>query len=596
MSDLSYEALLKNQQERKDIWGFLVVGLIGLSLAVAGWQKLRFGLSFIDEGMYLTDGWRLANGDNLFPDANRFAASFYHVFLSWVFYVLPDAGVLSIRKVQFFLNLLAISTLLYVALRDEKPKNMLIPLLVSTPFLYLGLDPTGMGTSLNYYTITSFFFLLHMATVIAYVKTTDERSQVLLALLAGLTITAAGISYLAVGAAGVLFLLLPLITGRQLTRKILVAYLLPALLYPLLIYPNFEMHWQALQATLAGRINNEFVRPYTIPHLLHAAFFVGVGAFVSTIRDRGAFYLCAMGLMAALAISLETRGLKLLPLFWNGWFKAPGLVASINAVAATAAVIYLIRQKRSEKKPNRTIPLIMLVGFLLYASLFALTSSLGILLMLSSSVILWIALGMMVGMQLGQGKALALTLAFAIPCASALIEADYKFTYFDKSPDQLDTQITEGPAVGIQTNEVTAFIESTIRRAVAQHTDANDLILSFDQTPMVYFLSKRRPAVDHSWIGITGGSEKEAKEAIQKMIVSDRLPKLALHWQNKFLWVPTTEELDTFALSSFSPSLERPILEFVQSNMTRIATINIGEFPMVEIFKMDAYVSEQPKS
>lgn len=585
MSDLSYEALLKSQEESRHGWAFFITAVLALSLAVAGWGKLRFGLSFIDEGMYLTDGWRLAHGDRLFPDANRFAASFYHLFSSWVFHLIPDAGVLTIRRVQYFLNLFAIATLLCVFLKGQKPAQMYGPLLASTPFLYLGLDPTGMGTSLNYYTITSFFFLLHLAAVVAYGKEMEHRKRTLLAFLAGVLIAAAGISYLAAGAAGILFLLLPILRRARVPKRDLAAYLLPALLYPLTIYPNFEMHWQALSALFSVRSETELFFPYTIPHLIHGAIFVGAGLLLTRIKSQRAFFVGAVGLGALLSASLYTRGFSLLPLFWNGWFKIPGMVATLNAVAAIVALLLIT--KNAVKEPlERTLPAtVLILGFLLYASFFALTSSLGVLLMLSSSVALWIGVSWLLCYHLGPAKGMALAIAFMLPSSAFLLRADYQFTYFDKAPSQLDTVIQDGPAAGIQTNSVNAFIEGTIRKAVATNTDEGDLILSFDQTPMVYFLGRRRPAVDHSWIGITGGNEENAKNAIQKMIVANRIPKLALHWQNKFLWIPLDEQFKNFTLSGFSASTERPILAYVRSNMTRVATINIGELPMVEIYK-----------
>ena len=585
MNDLSYEALLKSQEESKHGWAFFIAAVLALSLAIAGWGKLRFGLSFIDEGMYLTDGWRLAHGDTLFPDANRFAASFYHLFSSWIFHLLPDAGVLTIRRVQYFLNLFAIASLLYVFLKGQKPTQMYGPLLAATPFLYLGLDPTGMGTSLNYYTITSFFFLLHLVAVVAYGKEPEAIRRTLLAFLAGILIAAAGISYLAAGAAGILFLLLPILRRAPLPKRDLVAYLLPALLYPLTIYPNFEMHWQALSALLSVRSETALFFPYTAPHLVHGAIFVAAGLLFTRIKSQRVFLAGALGLGGALSASLYTRGFSFLPLFWNGWFKIPGMVATLNAVAALVAVVFILRA--ALKKPlEQTLPAATLIlGYLIYASVFALTSSLGVLLMLSSSLALWVGLSSVLSSHLGTTRGLALALAFMVPSGAFLLRADYQFTYFDKSPSQLDTVIQDGPAAGIQTNAVNAFIEATIRKAVSANSQPSDLILSFDQTPMVYFLTQRRPSVDHSWIGITGGDEVSAKDAIQKMIVGNRLPKLALHWQNKFLWIPLDEQFSDFTLSGFAESAEKPILAFVRANMMRVATINIGELPMVEIYK-----------
>lgn len=592
MSELSYDAMLKAQEESRQGRGFFLIALLALCLAVAGWGKLRFGLSFIDEGMYLTDGWRLANGDRLFPDANRFAASFYHVFSSWVFYLIPDAGVLTVRRVQFFLNLFAIGILLYTFLQGERAERMYVPLLAATPFLYLGLDPTGMGTSLNYYTITSFFFILHLAAVVAYWKSHRAQIRTLLALLAGVFVAATGISYLAAGAAGLLFLILPYFAGKPLPGRDLAAYLFPAILYPITIFPNFETHWQAMNALLSVRGEAPLLLPYTVPHLIHGAIFVSLGLLVTQLKHKTTFFAGAALLTMLLSLSLHTRGFDLLPLFWNGWFKIPGMIATMNCAAAVAALAFFVRNRLSAPQEEQLPAAALIVGYFIYAILFSLTSSLGVLLMLSGSVALWVGISWLLCDRLGVTKGLTLTMAFLAPSSAFLLRADYQFTYFDKTPNQLNTVIQDGPAAGIQTNEINAFIERTIRQAVGLNSEPGDLILSFDQTPMVYFLTRRRPAVDHSWIGITGGDERSAKDAIQKMIVSDRLPKLALHWQNKFLWLPIDEQFSDFALSGFAPSTEAPVLAYVRSNMTQVATINIGELPMVEIYQ-DQHRKEQ---
>ncbi len=75
-------------------------------MAVLGWYKLRFGFSFIDEGMYMTDSWRLAMGDRLFPDTFVSVVRLYVLFNETVFKWWLEASLIGFRQIQFCLSLL----------------------------------------------------------------------------------------------------------------------------------------------------------------------------------------------------------------------------------------------------------------------------------------------------------------------------------------------------------------------------------------------------------------------------------------------------------------------------------------------------------
>lgn len=578
--------MLKEHRATADTWLLLGLATIAAACAAGGWSKLQYGLSFIDEGMYLTDSWRLANGDNLFPDANRFAASFYHVILSPIFSLFPNAGVLAIRKIQFFLNLIAISLFLAILLKGTDLKQAKGTLFASSPFLYLGLDPTGMGTSLNYYTITSFFFILHIASAIAYTKHAGTSLRTGFAILSGIFIALAGISYLAIGMAGLVFLIALFAVNTRTAKRDALAFILPALLYPILIYPNFEDHWLAITETLKSRSQSAAVmNSYTLPHILHGAVFALFGVVIARLRSFENFLSASFFLAITLLLSYRTGGFDFLPPFWNGWFKIPGMVATLNFSVAIVTLAFIAINISREGTRKNLEAAIVILGYFIYAMAFAATSSLGVLLMLSSSAVLWIGTTHLLCQHMGNARGIILALAYIIPSSVYLMHADYQFTYFDKPPSQLNYIIQEGPARGIKTNEVNGYIEKAIREIASDNSKKSDFILSFDQTPMAYFLTKRRPAVDHSWIGITGGNEQLAKESLQKMILTERLPTLAFHWRNKILWLPQGEDLTNPILSSISESSERPFLSFVRSNMDLVGNIEINEQSVIEIYK-----------
>ena len=95
-----------------------------LTLGVLGWAKLKYGFNFIDEGMYMTDGWRLASGDRLFPDASVSAILPYALFNAAIFKVFPDTTLLTFRGIRFWcamfsmiaLNNIMVSFLTFIGL------------------------------------------------------------------------------------------------------------------------------------------------------------------------------------------------------------------------------------------------------------------------------------------------------------------------------------------------------------------------------------------------------------------------------------------------------------------------------------------------
>ena len=92
---------------------FSVSLVLFVALAVWGWLKLPYGMSFIDEGMYMTDGWRLSVGDRLFPDSSTSVVNLYVVFNAAIFQIFPDVTLLEFRKIQYWLSLTAIVVLIY---------------------------------------------------------------------------------------------------------------------------------------------------------------------------------------------------------------------------------------------------------------------------------------------------------------------------------------------------------------------------------------------------------------------------------------------------------------------------------------------------
>ena len=84
------------------------------------------------------------------------------------------------------------------------------------------------------------------------------------------------------------------------------------------------------------------------------------------------------------------------------------------------------------------------------------------------------------------------------------------------------------------------------------------------------------------------------KLSITKMVDRERIPKLALHWRNKFLWFPSGN--GEYALSSFGDSAEPILLSFVRSNMRYMGSIEIQDQRAIEIYGPENDVFEVEKN
>jgi hypothetical protein len=90
------------KQKQKIVLPLICISLF-VTMAALGWSKLEYGFNMIDEGMYMVDGWRLAVGDNLFPDSAINAIQLFNVFNALIFAFNPDITLLGFREMAYTL-------------------------------------------------------------------------------------------------------------------------------------------------------------------------------------------------------------------------------------------------------------------------------------------------------------------------------------------------------------------------------------------------------------------------------------------------------------------------------------------------------------
>lgn len=579
-----------------------------LIFLISGFSNLKYGLSFIDEGMYLTDAWRIAKGDQLIRDTAKFAPTLYQAISSWLFLANENLSILSVRIIQ---HTLAATLLLHLAIAATQNSRHRLPflLIILAPFFYTGLDQTGMSSSFNYYTISQAFLVLYIAEYLSASGTHNSKATKgrIRAIYTSVLIAGMVITYLPLAALIPIHIAyLKIFKNQNLSNLTLnVAIILGA--YLLTVGEELPIHLENVMAIGNGRKDGAL----TVNLYTPATMFLGivVSALIHYLLKNAAqvrkmeFFFFSVMLSGTLVYSQLRHYFGILPPFWNGWFNIPGSTAGITIGLTLIPLSYFIRDAYRSNYPlslpafinavktKTTLPAYFFV--FAYASLYGATSTLGI--MLFSNILPIVATLMAIGVinqdnileeskrTPAEARRLKGIAVIFISLGVPLSIHDHNFTYFDKAPHALDTRIDAGPAAGILTNELNARLYNDIRKFVSENTREGDYILSFDQTPMAYFMTQRLPAIDHSWVGLTGGDPTAMKKSVAKMVEDARIPTLALHWRNKFLWLPINQEGE-YALSGFADSTEEVLLSFVRRNMDFAGSIDVGNERAIEVY------------
>lgn len=583
---------------------YIKVSLASTLAAIAllgGLSNLKYGLSFIDEGMYLTDAWRLSAGDKLISDTAKFAPTLYQAISSPLFVIFNNISILQFRTASHLLAAICLISLISAVYKKRKGDLPSI-IAVTIPFFYTGLDQTGMSSSLNYYTIAQALLYFYVTAMFPGEQAAQSsyRKKVVIDVTSTVLLTGMIITYLPL--AGLVPIHIFLLTQNS-SRKTLYALshvLLIATVYGILISSAFEEHVENVLAIGQGRKEgatslNSYTPVTVFVGFTIAAAITKIIQVADDLTPKKGYVI--IGLATAItSISIYNHYFGILPPFWNGWFNIPGITSAITLGLLSISITLNVTRTAAQAPKGFLVKGLfnnegarieaLKILILMYGVLYAATSTLGIMLF---SNILPLTLMMMISengskpARNPEYKIRANSIAaFGIALGIPLMMHDHQFTYFDKSPNYLTSEITHGPAKGIFTNELNSKLYSDLINIVDNLTEDDDFIISFDQTPMTYFITKRRPSLDHSWTGITGGDAQAMKLSIAKMVDRERIPRLALHWRNKFLWFPSRD--GEYALSSFGDSAEPVLLSFVKSNMRYIGSIEIQDQRAIEIY------------
>ena len=601
----------------KEHWFLFLLGLaVFAALSGFGWNKLQYGMNFIDEGMYMADGWRLAVGDNLLPESSTSVVRMYVVFNALVFKLWPDISLLGFRQLQFLATLIATLAMSAAVYRTTR-EYWYLPWAMSL-FAFTGLDVVGMSSNLSYYTYPHFFITLHVATLLIGTTVTDGWRRHGFLILSGTFLWAVGFSFLPLIAAGAAPLLIWGVfraarssseqTPFTLRDALLVTA--PVLILWVLILLNFGGAFISALFDMR-RYFADSAATTSIASAVTAAQYFGATLvllvlYVIAARLPRSRALMAIGLLSAVTFAaVSTNFFGALEPYWRGWFVAP---MWFSGLLMAFAVIVLYETcgsywKREALTETGRLILFMTIPSIVAGSVFITLSGMGPLALGYLSIPLVMALSLYFVDSAREDKSVPTYLvnnavdgriavvvrgvrlcALLFPIYYVVAWADWRFTYFDLSPKYLNHTIERGFAKGIKTNSSYGKVVTWIEKQSAEYSDDGDLAIFYDQMPMGYMLTKRRPSLDHSWTGMAHSSSLR-RESIEKMARLDRDPSIAFKIIRLPIFIPVSLSDEQFALSGEYPwSPDDDVDTYVRQSMKYVDKLDIQGRGWLELF------------
>jgi hypothetical protein len=569
--------------------------IVFLWMAILGWGKLQYGFNFIDEGMYMTDGWRMAVGDMLFPDNSTNVTFLYTVFNEYVFKLNPDITLYGFRKLQYccaIFSMLLLATAVYRWTREF----WYLPFALSL-FAFTGLDANGMASNLSYYVYPHFFITLYIALLLFALKQQQGITRVVLFALSGACLWGIGFSLLPLTVTLICPIVLWLLFNRWCmsgnsfsTRDLVVVYLPIIFAWCVFIAFNGVDFFDAV-GKMYGYLS-EFNQgryqllleaiPYVCFSLILVAALIAVGH-----RSTLLSLIVAAGFSAIIFAVINTNLFEVIPPFWGGWFNSQMWLASlvVSTWIMGLSSIFFQYKKTHMLDDTSQLFLVLLIPCIIMGGLFVFFSSLGPLTVQSASIPTMLALAVLVA-QWARGSIrglLILTLMLG-PFYYSMAWADWKFTYFDLPPKYLTSTFTQGFATGIRTNKLYFSMATWMQEMSHQYSQEGDFAIVTDQTPMGYMLINRRPALNHSWGGL-GNSKPLRRDAVAQMIRDKREPKIAFRFVSAPLFLPTSIREEKYALGGQSQmNPDDPIDGYMMHNMKHVDSFFFQQRTWIELY------------
>ncbi len=594
----------------------------------------------------MTEAWRLAAGDDFFHDkfTGALRSALFINFL--VFKFCPGITLLGFRELQFFLTI--VSLLFFSFALFKVSKAFWFQPIVFSLFAFTGLEPMGAISNLNYYTYLHLFITFFSAFFILALQQQLVLLKKILYAVAGVFLWLISFSMLhmsfVVISVIILFVVIrkiklepfdftpldpeipafqsgdewkmklkqsgkPRHLGRGLTGftlNDLCFVLLPVILLWMIfigIYGNAYIQnvISSVQVILSPLnpssgsliyINWETLK-YAIIVLLFMVAFLWSTKITKTFPLLGVLSVFAI----LMFVIIDTTFFGLITRYHrgvlDGWSNRPLWFAALLAASYFLFVCYLIF-KTVKKKPWSKFELVALILFIpcvIAAINSNILSNLGMGTVLYSSITAVTAVTYMIlSMETIKRRTYLVQLAvitlFFAPFYYSTAWSDWKFTFFDVAPEQMNAEIETGFGRGIKTNQIYKNLYEWISTTSQAYSNKDDYVISYIVSPMVHMIARRRPALDESHIHFAEYPEDYYNKSIEFMKSRGRNPKLVYVFES----IPALQPIDLkesmrlWQDRQISFPSNDPITRYVLANMKQVDSFPLAEDLAVRCF------------
>lgn len=582
---------------------FLLSCFIFLLSAIFGWMKLPYGFNYIDEGYHMAESWRLTVGDHFLDDKTTGALRHFTLINSLIFKIYPNITLLEFRKLQYFLTLLALFLLLFSIAHVEKC-IFLLPLVLSI-FAFTGLDPIGMISNLSYHTYPHLFMTLAVASIIFGLNSRKHLPRITFFTMSGCCMWFTSLSVLHMG----LVILTPILLyfllkktsskGYRLSRQDVIFTLFPftsAWILFMIVYNKpyitniVESARQILATPLHSSDSLLGINWELIKHMAIIALFLTSVALVKKLKF--VFYLLSGSILSiGMYTIIDTSLFGWITRYYNGLFGIPmwfaALIITLLAIYWASVLMRILTKQPFTQ--NATLQVILLTPGTLMAIASSIFSGLGVLTTLHASILLIAGLSFFfIGESTEKQIRNTLLLIFILaPFYLTTAWFDWNFTYFDVVPAGADATIESGFGKGIKTNQAYKDLYSWIEKQSSENTNESDYIISYVLSPMVHMITKRKPALDDTFISFGELSFEDADRYVEMMIEKGRLPKMAFMFEYFPALKPISLKKPRYAWMGrqFTFPSNDPISRYIFHHMELIDTFQLHPGILVRCYR-----------
>jgi tetratricopeptide (TPR) repeat protein len=581
--------------------------------AVFGWEKLHFGFNFIDEGYHMTEAWRLTAGDHYFIDKFTGALNFSPFINSIFFRVYPNLTLLGFRELQYIFTMCSL-VLLSVALYRIERQYWHLPLIFSI-FAFTGLDPIGMISNLYYQTYPNLFITIHLSLLLLGIIQDSVIIRRALLFLSGFFLWLISFNLLHLSPV----LISPFITYYLFLKikpdtmsfdfKDMCFVLAPIIICWIIFISVFNKAYilnilSSIQLMSSTRSHSTkalvSINWEAIKHIMILMCYVTICIYSLVKYQLSYFIVILSTLTLAMICIINTSFFGLIIPYYNGWFDHPMWFSSFIISIYIIIVPYYLHKIFTVKQFNKedVLALILILPCFIVSIFSSIFSGLGLLTVLHSSIPVIGGISVIIlahdkiKKQSYLTKLIILLILFA-PFYISVSWSDWRFTFFDLTPDQESVVIDNGFGKGIKSNPVYKELYEWIYIKAVKYSSKDDFIISYNLAPMVYMITKRRPALEDSYVDVNDYPYNYYKMAVDKMKRSKREPRLAFVFEGiPALWPLSVKNKYQWFGKTFTYPSDDPISIYVRENMEPIDYFKLSNELNVKCFADKSLILE----